>query len=187
MAKRRFLKENLSLLKDEVIDSSVMSQKHLSSFLKQQVTDAKDKGVLFSVHLKATMMKVSDPIIFAQAVEAFFAPVFGKYSAELDKAGVDTRYGLGDLLTKIETLPSGVKEKIQNEIKACYENGPDLAMVDSDKGITNLHVPSDVIIDASMPAAIRTSGQMWNKAGDLQDMKAVIPDRSYAAVYQKNH
>ncbi len=179
------LKKDLKLLAGEVIDASVMSQSNLKSFLLAEVQDAKKQGVLFSVHLKATMMKVSDPIIFGQAVEAFFASVFEKFGPDLEAAGVDSRYGLGDLLKKIEKLPAKKTQAIQMEIQACYDKGPDLAMVDSDKGITNLHVPSDVIIDASMPAAIRTSGQMWNKDGNPQDIKAIIPDRSYAAVYEK--
>ena len=189
----KVLKDNLKLLKDEVIDSAVMSQKALKSFLMEQVAESKKQNVLFSVHLKATMMKVSDPIIFGQAVESYFADVFDKHQNSLDKAGVDSRYGLGDLLKKIESLPTEVQTEIKNDIENCLTNGPDLAMVDSDKGITNLHVPSDVIIDASMPAAIRTSGQMWNKEGQQQDMKAIIPDRSYAGIYQstiefcKNH
>lgn len=178
------LKSNLKLKAGEVIDASVMSQKKLKDFLMEQVADAKAQSVLFSIHMKATMMKVSDPIIFGQAVEAFFAPVFEKYGDLLDKAGVDSRYGLGDLLSKIEKLDANDKQQILSEIDKCYADGPDLAMVDSDKGITNLHVPSDVIIDASMPAAIRTSGQMWNKQGKLQDMKAIIPDRCYSGVYQ---
>ncbi len=178
------LKTGLALMPKEIIDASVMSQKDLKSFLVEQVADAKKQGVLFSVHLKATMMKVSDPIIFGQAVEAYFAPVFREFAKDLDAAGVDSRYGLGDLLGKIETLPTATRDKILQSIEDCYESGPDLAMVDSDKGITNLHVSSDVIIDASMPAAIRASGQMWNKDGKQQDMKAVIPDRCYASIYQ---
>ncbi len=179
------LKKDLGLLEGEVIDSAVMSQKSLKAFLLEQVEEAKKQGVLFSVHLKATMMKVSDPIIFGQAVEAYFAPVFEKYGDVLEKAGVDSRYGLGDLFKKIENFPAGEQQEIRDAIEDSYKNGPDLAMVDSDNGITNLHVPSDVIIDASMPAAIRSSGKMWNKEGKQQDMKAIIPDRSYASVYEK--
>ncbi len=179
------LKKDLGLLEGEVIDSAVMSQKSLKAFLLEQVEEAKKQDVLFSVHLKATMMKVSDPIIFGQAVEAYFAPVFEKYGDALEKAGVDSRYGLGDLFKKIENLPAAKQQDIRDAIEDCYKKGPDLAMVDSDNGITNLHVPSDVIIDASMPAAIRSSGKMWNKEGKQQDMKAIIPDRSYASVYEK--
>ncbi|MEM7645540.1 MAG: NADP-dependent isocitrate dehydrogenase [Pseudomonadota bacterium] len=182
---KKTLKKDLPLLAGEVIDGSCMSQKALRSFLKEQWSDAKSLGVLFSVHMKATMMKVSDPIIFGQAVEVYFESVFTKFASELQELGVDSRNGFGDLLSKIENLPDSKKAEIQQEIQSCYANGPNLAMVDSDKGITNLHVPSDVIIDASMPAAIRSSGQMWNKDGQLQDMKAIIPDRCYAGIYQK--
>lgn len=178
------LKENLALLAGEIIDGSFMSLQSLRDFLTEQRQDAKDKGLLFSLHMKATMMKVSDPIIFGQAVEVYFQPVFEQFSKELAEIGVDTRYGLGDLLTKIKNLPSETCSKIESLVETCMTEGPDLAMVDSDKGVTNLHVPSDVIIDASMPAAIRSSGQMWNKAGQLQDMKAIIPDRCYAGIYQ---
>ncbi len=179
------LKKDLALLENEVIDCAVTSQKKLKEFLNTEIEDAKKQDVLFSIHMKATMMKVSDPIIFGQAVEVYFAPVFEQFSQELEAAGVDSRYGLGDLLKKIEKLPGDKQDAIKVAINECYSNGPDLAMVDSDKGVTNLHVPSDVIIDASMPAAIRSSGKMWNKKGQLQDMKAVIPDRSYASVYEK--
>ena len=181
----KVLKNSISLLKDEVIDGSVMKEAHLKAFFKEQIDQAKAQGLLFSVHLKATMMKVSDPIIFGKAVEAYFAPVFEKFQKELQEVGVDSRYGLQDILKKIQTLGPSVAAQIQSEIKACYDQGPDLAMVDSDKGITNLHVPSDVIIDASMPAAIRAGGKMWNKKGQLQDIKALIPDRCYASIYQK--
>jgi len=178
------LKENLPLLKDEIIDATVLSKKALISFLEAQIKDAKEKNVLFSLHMKATMMKVSDPIIFGHAVKTFFKRVFENHKAVLAEIGVEENNGFGDLINKIEKLPSGVKAKIEKDIKLCYENGPDLAMVNSDKGITNLHVPSDVIIDASMPAMIRTSGQMWNAEGKQQDTKAVIPDSSYASIYQ---
>lgn len=181
---KTILKNNLELLEGEVIDAAVMSNKALKKFLNEQVTDAKAQGVLFSVHLKATMMKVSDPILFGQAVEAYFAPVFEKHQSTFEKVGVDSRYGLGDLYNKIGQLDDATQAEIKKDLQDCMDQGPDLAMVDSDKGITNLHVPSDVIIDASMPAAIRTSGQMWNKDGKQQDMKAIIPDRSYAGVYQ---
>lgn len=159
-------------------------RKALLAFLQEQIHAAKKEGVLFSLHMKATMMKVSDPIIFGHAVKVFFAPVFEKFGAQLDAIGVDVNNGLGDLLTKIQSLPEADKEAIEAEIKNCIENGPSLAMVNSDKGITNLHVPSDVIIDASMPAMIRNSGKMWNAKGEAEDTMAVIPDSSYAGVYQ---
>jgi isocitrate dehydrogenase len=161
-----------------------MSKKALLKFLETQIKDAKDKNVLFSLHMKATMMKVSDPIIFGHAVKAFFKPVFEKHKDVLKKIGVEENNGFGDLVSKIEALPTTEKANIEADIKTCFENGPALAMVNSDKGITNLHVPSDVIIDASMPAMIRTSGQMWNAEGKQQDTKAVIPDSSYASIYQ---
>jgi isocitrate dehydrogenase len=178
------LKEGIALQAGEIMDSSFMSKKALISFLEEEIKDAKVKGVLFSLHMKATMMKVSDPIIFGHGVKVFFAKVFQKHAQTLEKLGVDPNNGFGDLLTKIEELPVDKKEIIEKDIKACYEDGPDLAMVNSHKGITNLHVPSDVIIDASMPAMIRTSGCMWNKDDKIQDTKAVIPDSSYAGVYQ---
>ena len=173
-----------TLLAGEVIDSSVMNVAKLRAFLAEQVKDAKEQGVLFSLHMKATMMKVSDPIIFAHCVEVFYADVFAKYADVFAEIGVDVRNGLGDVYAKIEKLPADQKAAIIADIDAVYTAAPDLAMVDSDKGITNLHVPSDIIIDASMPAMIRTSGQMWNTEGQLQDTKAVIPDRCYAGVYQ---
>jgi len=181
---KEILKTGLKIQAGEIIDASTMSIAALKAFLKKAKQDAKEKGVLFSLHMKATMMKVSDPIIFGHAVKVFFEPVFAKYAAALEAAGVDVNNGFGDLLSAIEKLPAGQKAEILADIDACYADSPDLAMVNSDKGITNLHVPSDVIIDASMPAMIRSSGQMWNKAGKLQDTKAVIPDRSYAGVYQ---
>ena len=177
------LKDNIHLLEGEIIDATVMSKKALLKFLQEQIQDAKEKGVLFSLHMKATMMKVSDPIIFGHAVKTFFQDVFAKYGAELDDAGANPNSGLGDVLKSLDNLDAATKAKIEADIKADIENGPDMAMVNSDKGITNLHVPSDVIIDASMPAMIRTSGKMWNPDGKLQDTKAVIPDSSYAAVY----
>ena len=177
------LKEGLGLLAGEIIDGTVMSKKALTSFLAKEIADAKDKGVLFSLHMKATMMKVSDPIIFGHAVNVFFKDVFEKHGATLKDLGVDVNNGFANLLGKIESLPADKKAEIEATIKACYENGPAVAMVNSDKGITNLHVPSDVIIDASMPAMIRTSGQMWNAEGKQQDTKAVIPDSSYAGIY----
>lgn len=182
--RKEILKSGLAIQKGEVIDASCMSVNALRAFLKKAKADAKAEGVLFSLHMKATMMKVSDPIIFGHAVKTFFEPVFDKHASVLEEAGVDVNNGFGDLLASIEKLPAAQKAEILADIDACYADSPDLAMVNSDKGITNLHVPSDVIIDASMPAMIRTSGQMWNKAGKLQDTKAVIPDRSYAGVYQ---
>ena len=178
------LKSGLKLEAGEIIDASKMSMKALKSFLSEQVKDAKNKGVLFSLHMKATMMKVSDPIIFGAAVEVFFEDVFNEYSDDLKSIEADANNGLGDVFNKIEKLPSDKKEKIENALKDTIAQGPALAMVNSDKGITNLHVPSDVIIDASMPAMIRNSGQMWNKEGKSQDTKAIIPDRSYSGVYQ---
>ncbi len=177
-------KDNLNLLDGEIIDATVMSKKALVAFLEKQVKDAKEKGVLFSLHMKATMMKVSDPIIFGHGVRAYFKNIFEKYAATFEKIGVDVTNGFGDLLSRIETLPAAEKAAIQKDLNEAMENGPDIAMVNSDKGITNLHVPSDVIIDASMPAMIRSSGQMWNKDGEQQDTKAVIPDSSYAGVYE---
>ncbi|MCH7403150.1 NADP-dependent isocitrate dehydrogenase [Belliella kenyensis] len=179
------LKKGLSLLEGEVIDAAVLSVAELISFLKKQKKEAKAEGVLFSLHMKATMMKVSDPIIFGHAVKVFFEPVFEKYQEVFKKLGVDVNNGFGDLVSKISQLPQEERSAIEASIEACLEDGPDLAMVNSDKGITNLHVPSDVIIDASMPAMIRTSGQMWNRLGNQQDTKAVIPDRSYAGIYQE--
>jgi isocitrate dehydrogenase len=178
------LKEGLELLQGEIIDGTFMSNKALVAFLEEQVEVAKQDGVLFSLHLKATMMKVSDPIIFGHGVRAFFKPLFEKYGDVFDELGIDVRNGFGDVLPKIALLPEVQRAEIENDIQAVYENGPFVAMVDSDKGITNLHVPSDVIIDASMPAMIRTSGQMWNAEGELQDANCVIPDTSYAGVYE---
>ncbi|MFG6687597.1 NADP-dependent isocitrate dehydrogenase [Mariniflexile sp. HNIBRBA6329] len=177
------LKDSFKLLKDEIIDATVLSKKALVSFLEAQIADAKAKNILFSLHMKATMMKVSDPIIFGYAVKAFFKNVFEKHAETLEKIGVDVNNGFGNLVEKIQTLPEAKRNEIQADIDAAFKNGPAVAMVNSDKGITNLHVPSDVIIDASMPAMIRTSGQMWNAAGKLQDTKAVIPDSSYAGIY----
>jgi len=179
------LKSGLSLKENEVIDAAVLRVAALKIFFKEQIAAAKEEGVLFSLHMKATMMKVSDPIIFGHAVKVFFAPVFEKYGEKFSQLGVDVNNGFGDLLAKLNKLPAAEKSEIEAAIEACYAASPDLAMVNSEKGITNLHVPSDVIIDASMPAMIRTSGQMWNKAGKGQDTKAVIPDRSYAGVYQE--
>ena len=178
------LKEKTSLLEGEIIDATVMSKNALLDFLKEQIEDAKDKNVLFSIHMKATMMKVSDPIIFGHAVNVFFKDVFDKHSAVIEELEVDVNNGFGDLINKMQSLPEDQKSAIEADIKSCLENGPAIAMVNSDKGITNLHVPSDVIIDASMPAMIRTSGQMWNAEGNQEDTKAVIPDSSYAGVYE---
>ena len=179
------LKEGVGLLAGEVIDASVMNKNALREFLAKQIDDAKNQGVLFSLHLKATMMKVSDPIIFGHAVTVFYEEVFTKYAAVFAEIGVEANNGIGDVYSKIKSLPDAQREEIEADLQACYVDRPDMAMVDSDKGITNLHVPSDVIIDASMPAALRTSGQMWGPDGKLQDMKAVIPDRCYAGVYQE--
>ncbi|WBL26351.1 NADP-dependent isocitrate dehydrogenase [Zunongwangia sp. HGR-M22] len=178
------LKKDIKLLAGEIIDGTVMHVDKLQKFLHEQVQDAKDKGVLFSLHMKATMMKVSDPIIFGHAVKVFFKDVFEKYGEDIKKAGGNPNSGLGDVLSSLDNLPEDKKKEINDAIQADLENGPDIAMVNSDKGITNLHVPSDVIIDASMPAMIRTSGQMWNKNDKTQDTKAVIPDSSYASIYQ---
>lgn len=177
------LKDNLALLEGEIIDTTIMSKKALMTFLDDQIKDAKDKGVLFSLHMKATMMKVSDPIIFGHAIEVFFKDLLAKHKDTIDKLGVDFRNGFGDLIEKMEELPANEKEALAADIQTAFDNAPDVAMVNSDKGITNLHVPSDVIIDASMPAMIRTSGQMWDKNGKQQDTKAVIPDSSYAGMY----
>ena len=177
------LKENIALLDGEIIDATRMSRKALISFLEAQVKDAKENNVLFSLHMKATMMKVSDPIIFGYAVRAFFKPLFEKHGTTFEEIGVDVNNGFGNLTEKLEELSDTKRQEIEADIKTVLENGPDLAMVNSDKGITNLHVPSDVIIDASMPAMIRTSGQMWNAEGNQQDTKAVIPDSSYAGIY----
>jgi len=179
------LKEKIAVLEGEVIDVSLMSISELRSFLETQIADAKKKDVLFSVHLKATMMKVSDPIIFGHVVSVFYKDVFAKYNDLFDKLGIDLNHGLGEVYARIQSLPEQERKAIEADIEAVYKTRPDLAMVNSDKGITNLHVPSDVIIDASMPAAIRTSGQMWGPDGNLKDMKAVIPDRCYAGVYQE--
>ena len=178
------LRDGISLQKGEIIDAASMSMSKLKEFLAAQINEAKEQGVLFSLHMKATMMKVSDPIMFGACVEVFFADVFNTYSTEFSELGVDVRNGLGDVYAKIATLSQDKRNEIENAIDAAIANGPDLAMVNSDKGITNLHTPSDVIIDASMPAMIRTSGQMWDKEGKGKDAKAVIPDRCYSGIYQ---
>ena len=177
------LKEELPVLEGEIVDAAVMRRAALDAFLAEQVADAKERGVLFSVHLKATMMKVSDPILFGRAVVAYFPDVFAQFGEDLAAVGADPNDGLASVLTALGKLPADKREAIEKAITATYESGPALAMVDSDRGITNLHVPSDVIIDASMPAAIRSSGQMWNAAGEQQDAKFVIPDSSYAPLY----
>jgi isocitrate dehydrogenase len=179
------LKDKTPLLAGEVIDAAVMSAKALRKFFASEIEDAKAKQVLLSLHLKATMMKVSDPIMFGYAVEVFFEDVFKKHADTFKSIGVDPSNGFGDVVAKIQSLPAAKKAEIEADIKAVYAKRPALAMVNSDKGITNLHVPSDVIIDASMPAAIRASGRMWGPDGKEHDMKAMIPDRSYAGVYQE--
>ncbi len=180
---RTVLKEGVALQAGAVLDGTFMSKRALVSFLEEQVEDARQRGVLFSLHLKATMMKVSDPILFGHAVRVFFHRIFEQHGKTLDRLGVDVKNGFGDLLEKIADLPDAERAAIESDIESAYQAGPALAMVNSDKGITNLHVPSDIIIDASMPPMIRDSGGMWNPAGELQDCKAVIPDSSYAGVY----
>jgi len=177
------LKTKTSLLDNEIIDASVMSKKALLSFLQKEMKDAKESGILLSLHMKATMMKVSDPIIFGHAVNVYFADLIEKHKTTFTEIGVDFRNGFGDLMDKLQNLSADKKSEIEADINAAYENNANLAMVDSDKGITNLHVPSDVIIDASMPAMIRTSGQMWNRDNQTEDTKAIIPDSSYASIY----
>ncbi len=178
------LKDNISVLEGDIIDGALMSKKALVDFLEKEVSDAKEKNILFSLHMKATMMKVSDPIIFGHCVKVFFKSVFEKFEKELYQIGVNVNNGFGNLLNKLDKLAPTVKKEIECEIKKCFRLGPDIAMVDSDRGITNLHVPSDIIVDASMPAMIRNSGKMWNKNGQSQDTKAVIPDSSYASIFQ---
>ncbi len=178
------LKEELPLEKGEVLDASCMSRDTLVAFLKEEVADARERGILFSLHLKATMMKVSDPILFGHTVRVFFQELFEQHGDTLDRLGVDPNNGVGDLVTRVDGLPEEEREAIHSLIHKAYEEGPDLAMVDSSRGITNLHVPSDIIIDASMPPMIRDGGRMWNADDELQDCKAVIPDSSYADIYQ---
>lgn len=177
------LKDSFPLLNGEIVDATIMSKKALLNFFEAEVADAKAQGVLFSLHMKGTMMKVSDPIIFGHAVRVFLNDVFKKHGVTLKKIGVDVNNGYGNLVEKLKELPEAKQKEIQTDIDTAFANGPGVAMVNSDKGITNLHVPSDVIIDASMPAMIRTSGQMWNANGKLQDTKAIIPDSSYAGIY----
>jgi isocitrate dehydrogenase len=179
------LKDSTALQANEVIDSAVMSSKALREFFETQMQDAKANGVMLSLHLKATMMKVSDPVMFGHAVTVYFKDVFEKYADLFAELGVDATNGLGDVYAKIEGLPAAQKEEIEAAIMAVYATRPSLAMVDSDRGITNLHVPSDVIVDASMPAAIRASGKMWGTDGKLHDTKAMIPDRCYAEIFQE--
>ena len=178
------LKAPFPLQAGEIIDAAAMNRNALSSFLEEQIADAREQGILFSLHLKATMMKVSDPIIFGHGVSVFFKDVFEGHASDFESIGVDPNNGLGDLFSKITELPDEKRAQIESEIQVVYEQGPDLAAVNSDKGITNLHVPNDIIIDASMPAAIRASGQMWGPDGNQKDTKYVIPDRSYSGVYQ---
>ncbi|MDH3270478.1 MAG: NADP-dependent isocitrate dehydrogenase [Gemmatimonadota bacterium] len=177
------LKSGIALEDGEVVDAAVMRKDALVSFLREQIADAAERGVLFSLHMKATMMKVSDPIIFGHCVRVYFQEVFAKYGETFERLGADPDNGLGDVLSKIRALPEEEREEIESAIHAVMERGADIAMVDSAKGITNLHVPSDIIIDASMPPMIRDSGRLWNAAGELQDAKAVIPDSSYAGIY----
>ena len=182
--RRHMLKTGIKVQAGELIDAAVMDAAALSRFVAEQIDDARARGVLFSLHLKATMMKVSDPIMFGIAVEAFYKPVLDKHRAALEEAGFDPNNGIGDLYARLPSLPADVAAQVTAEIDALYAQRPGVAMVNSDKGITNLHVPSDVIVDASMPAMIRDSGRMWNADGKLQDTKALIPDRSYAGIYQ---
>ncbi|HHK8625524.1 TPA: NADP-dependent isocitrate dehydrogenase [Vibrio parahaemolyticus] len=178
------LKSAFPLLDKEVIDSSVLKKKALVEFFEKEIADAKEQDVLLSLHMKATMMKVSDPVIFGHAVKVYYKDVFAKYGKLFEELGVDVNNGLGDVYSKIESLPAAQKEEIEAAIQAVYQTQPELAMVDSDRGITNLHVPSDIIVDASMPAMLRSSGQMWGPDGKQKDTKAMIPDRCYAGIYQ---
>ncbi|MDO8207019.1 MAG: NADP-dependent isocitrate dehydrogenase [Gallionella sp.] len=182
--KTTVLKEKVALMEGEIIDAAVMSRRALRAFYEEQITDAKKQGVLLSLHLKATMMKISDPIMFGHAVTVYFKDVFEKHAAVIKELGVNVNNGLGDLLAKIAKLPDAQRAEIEADIKNTYTSRPELAMVNSDKGITNLHVPSDIIVDASMPAMIRDSGKMWGVDGKLHDTKAMIPDRCYARIYQ---
>ena len=177
------LKSEINLLANEIIDATFLSKQALLKFIRQEIQDAKENNVLFSLHMKATMMKVSDPVIFGYVIDVYFSEIITKYADQLNELGVDFRNGFGDLIDKIQALSEESQKNLFSDINAVLQSNAELAMVDSDNGITNLHVPSDVIIDASMPAMIRNSGKMWNKDGDLQDTKAVIPDSSYASVY----
>jgi len=182
--KTTVLKEGVAVTQGDVIGASMMSRRALEEFFAREIADAKAQGVLLSLHLKATMMKVSDPIMFGHAVTSYYEDVFDKHAAVFESLGVDPDNGIGDVYKKIQALPAEQRAAIEADLKAVYATRPALAMVDSSKGITNLHVPSDIIVDASMPAAIRASGQMWGPDGKLHDMKAMIPDRSYAGIYQ---
>jgi len=184
IGKKTILKKNINLLKDEIIDASLMSVESLSSFIKEQIVDAKKSNVLLSLHMKATMMKVSDPIIFGHVIRLFFEDIFNKYKSEFTKIGVNPNNGLENIFEKLNKLESAKRDEIKLAFEKALLDGPDLAMVNSSKGKTNLHVPSDVIIDASMPAMIRTSGKMYNSDGKLQDTKAIIPDSSYSGIYK---
>ncbi|MBC8479742.1 MAG: NADP-dependent isocitrate dehydrogenase, partial [FCB group bacterium] len=182
---KQVLKSELTLSKGEIMDATFMSVKKLRAFLREQIADARSRGVLFSLHMKATMMKVSDPVIFGHCVQVFFEELIAKHRDTFDKLGVNWSNGFGDLMKKLDQLEPDKQAEIKADIQAVYATQPDLAMVNSDRGITNLHVPSDIIVDASMPAAIRASGQMWNKLGNQQDTKFTIPDSTYAPLYQK--
>lgn len=184
LGNQKELRQPLNLKAGEIIDATVMSKRALQQFLQHEIADAKAKNLLFSLHMKATMMKVSDPIIFGYAVKAFLAPVFEQFGEQLAAVGVNVNNGLGNLLEHLDKLDGNVRQQVQAALNAAFAAAPDVAMVNSDKGITNLHVPSDVIVDASMPAMIRNSGKMWDKNGQLRDTKAVIPDSSYAGIYQ---
>ena len=180
----KILKKNITITENEIIDASFLNKKDLLDFVKNEIADAKSKNLLLSVHLKATMMKISDPILFGHVVKIFFKNIFDKYSEILDKLEINPNDGVDVLLNKIKLLESDISEKITKDINLAFEQGPYLAMVNSDKGISNLHVPSDIIIDASMPAMIRNSGKMWNRNNQMMDTKAIIPDSSYASVYK---
>lgn len=180
----KVLKDKVALQAGEIIDASVMNKNALVTFFEEQIEEAKKQDVLLSLHMKATMMKVSDPVIFGHAVKVYYKTVFDKYAALFDELGVDVNNGIGDVYAKIASLPASQKGEIEADLAAVYETQPPLAMVDSDRGITNLHVPSDIIVDASMPAMLRSSGQMWGPDGKQKDTKAMIPDRSYASIYQ---
>ena len=179
------LKDGVAVTEGDLIGTSSMSRRELRDFYAREIVDAKSQGVLLSLHLKATMMKVSDPIMFGHCVSVYYADVFEKHRKQLDDLGVEPNNGIGDLYAKIKSLPDAQRAAIEADVQAVYEKRPELAMVDSSKGITNLHVPSDVIIDASMPAAIRSSGQMWGPDGKLHDMEAMVPDRCYSGIYQE--
>ena len=179
------LKEKTSLLEGEIIDSMFMSSKALCEFLEEQLEDAKETGVMFSLHVKATMMKVSHPIVFGHAVKVFYKDMFNKYGDLLNKLGVNANNGISSVYEKIQSLPGSFREEIEHDIRACYQHRPELAMVDTAKGISNLHAPNDVIVDASMPAMIRIGGKMWGRNGKVQDVKAVMPESTYARIYQE--